>query len=109
MRSLAGSTVESLRQLREQVKFLARKKGVTVTDELIAQNQDAVDQLSSSVGDGFDRAYLDVLLRYLPRILDRCESVAGSTQDPDLKALVTSLVPILKARIEAVQTVKAEL
>jgi small subunit ribosomal protein S13 len=69
-------------------KTVARKKGVTVTDELIAQNQDVVDQLSSGVGDGFDRTYLDILLRYLPRLLDRCESVSSTTQDPDLKALV---------------------
>jgi putative membrane protein len=109
VRSLAASTVDSLRQLREQVKVLARKKGVTVTDELIAQNQDAVDRISSAGGDGFDRDYLDLLLKYLPRVLARCESVAGTTQDPDLKALAASLVPVLKARIEAVETVKSNL
>jgi predicted outer membrane protein len=109
VRSLAASTSDSLRQIRETVKILARKKGVTVTDELIAQNQDVVDQLSSAGGDGFDRNYLDILLRYLPRIQDRCESVASTTQDPDLKALTSSLVPTIKARIEAVETVKAGL
>jgi len=66
VRSLAANTVDSLRQLREQVKLLARKKGVTVTDELIAQNQDAVDNISNSVGDGFDRAYLDLLCGIYP-------------------------------------------
>jgi predicted outer membrane protein len=109
VRSLAGSTVESLRQIRETIKVLARKKGVTITDELTAQNQDVVDKLSGSAGDGFDRTYLDILMQYLPRILQRCESVTDSTADPDLKALTAGLVPTLKARIEAVQTVKSEL
>jgi predicted outer membrane protein len=109
VRSLAGNTVESLRQIRESINVLARKKGVTISEELIAQNQDVVDKLSSSAGDGFDRTYLDILLQYLPRILQRCESVAASTQDPDLKALTSNLVPTLKTRIEAVQAVKADL
>jgi predicted outer membrane protein len=109
VRSLAGNTVASLRQVREAIKVLAGKKGVTISEELIAQNQDAVDRLSSSAGDGFDRTYLDTLLQFLPRILQRCESVTDSTQDADLKALTAGLVPTLKARIEAVQAVKADL
>ena len=109
VRSLAGSTVESLRQIRETVRILARKKGVTITDELIAQNQDAVDKLSSASGDDFDRTYLDILLQYLPRILSRCESVAASTQDPDLKPFASGLVPNLKSRIAAVEAVKSDL
>ncbi len=109
VRSLGASTAETLRQARETVRLLARKKGVTISDDLIAQNQDAVDKLSNAVGDGFDRTYLDVLLQYLPRILNRCESVAATTQDPDLKALAAGFVPMIKSRIAAVESVKSDL
>ena len=110
VRSLAASVTESLRQARETVRILARKKGVTISDDLIAQNQDTVDQLSNSGGgDTFDRTYLDILLQYLPRILSRCESVAATTQDPDLKALAASFIPMIKSRITMVETVKSDL
>jgi len=109
VRSLAANVTDSLRQARETVKVLARKKGVTVTDELTAQNQSAVDQLSNAGGDDFDRTYLDILLQFLPKILNRCESVAGTTQDPDLKALATSFVQTIQSRIAAVQAVKSAL
>jgi len=109
VRSLAANVTESLRQARETVRILARKKGVTISDDLIAQNQDAVDKLSNAVGDGFDRTYLDILLQYLPRILSRCESVAASTQDPDLKALAAGFVPMIKSRIAATESVKSDL
>jgi predicted outer membrane protein len=109
VRSLGGSVTESLRQVRETIRLLAKKKGVTISDDLIAQNQDAVDKLSSASGDDFDRTYIDILMQYLPRILSRCESVASTTQDADLKALTSNLVPTLTSRIAAVQAVKSDL
>ncbi len=109
VRSLGGNVSESLRQARETVKVFARKKNVTISDDLTAQNQSAVDTLSNAGGDAFDRTYLDILLQYLPRILSRCESVAASTQDPGLKALAAGFIPTIKSRIAAVESVKSDL
>jgi len=109
VRSLATRTTDSIRQIRETVRLLARKKGVVITDELTAQNQDVFDRLSNATGDGFDRTYLDILLQYLPRIQTRCENIVATTQDADLKALASSLIPTIKTRIGEVETVKSEL
>lgn len=109
VRSLAAETTESLRRVREMIRELARRKGVVVSDELIAQNQDVFDRLSNATGDGFDKTYLDILLQYLPRIQTRCENIVATTQDADLKALAASLIPKLKDRIAAVESVKSNL
>ena len=109
VRSLAARTTDSLRQIREQVRILARKKGVIISDELVAQNQDVFDRLSNATGDGFDRTYLDILLQYLPRIQSRCENIVSTTQDADLKALASSLIPAIKARVAEVEAVKSDL
>jgi len=109
VRSLAARTTDSLRQIREQVRILARKKGVVISDELIAQNQDVFDRLSNATGDGFDHTYLDILLQYLPRIQSRCENIVATTQDADLKALAASLIPPIKARVAEVEAVKSDL
>ena len=109
IRQLGGNVLESLRQAREQIKVLARKKGVEISDELNAQNQGVVDKLSSASYDEVDRTYLDQMLTYLPRILQACQSTAASTQDPDLKAFLTGVVPAIQARIAAVEAAKSNL
>jgi predicted outer membrane protein len=108
VRQLGASVTDSLRQAREGISLLAKKKGVTISDELSAQNQGVVDDLSGAAYDDFDRTYLDILLNYLPRILRRCQEIASTTQDPDLKAVAARMVSTIETRIAAVQAAKSE-
>lgn len=109
VRQLAANVLESLRQAREQIKILARKKGVEISDELNPQNQGAVDKLSSASYDEVDKTYIDMTLNYLPKIQQECRSTADGTQDPDLKAFLTSVIPSIESRLAAVQAVKANM
>lgn len=107
VRQLGANVLESLRLAREQIKVLGRKKAVELSEDLIAQNQDVVDKLSSASYDEVDRIYLDLMLKYLPKILQNCQSTAAGTQDPDLKAFLAGVIPAIESRITAVQAVKA--
>ena len=51
VRQLGANVTDTLRQARDAVRILARKKGVEVSDDLNTRNQDAVDKLSSASGD----------------------------------------------------------
>jgi len=109
VRSLGASAVWSLRTIRERIRFFARKKGVTLSDDLTAQNQYATDTLANAGGDDFDRTYLKLILEYLPKILSEFKSVSGSTYDPDLKAITTRAIPTIQARIHAAEVAKEHL
>lgn len=109
VRQLGGNVVDSLRAAQEQIKVFAKRKSITLSDDLIAQNQDVVDKLTNAGGDDFDKTYVDTILKFLPKILQNCQTTAASTQDADLKALLAGIIPSLQGRIAAVQGVKLDL
>jgi putative membrane protein len=109
VRSLGAGAVGTLRNIREKLHYFARKKGVTLSDDLTAQNQYAIDTLTNASGEDFDQTYLKLILEYLPKILGEFKTVAGATHDPDLKAVTTRAIPTIQARIRAAQTAKERL
>jgi putative membrane protein len=109
VRSLGAGAVGTLRNIRGRLSYFAKKKGVTLSDDLTAQNQYAIDTLSNASGDDFDQTYLKLILDYLPKILDEFKTVAGTTYDPDLKAVTTRAIPTIQARIRAAKTAREHL
>jgi predicted outer membrane protein len=109
VRQLAQNAIRPLRREREEIKNLANRKRVPVSANLTASNRNAVSRLSSAPGRSFDRTYVDILLQRLPVILESSKATVSTTQDADLKAFLTRIIPRLEARISAAQAVRANL
>jgi putative membrane protein len=80
----------------DELKEIARSKGIQVSDKLSAKDQMMKDRLSKLSGEQFDRAYMsDMVKDHTQDVADfKLESSSGT--DPDAKDFAATTLPTLQ-------------
>ncbi|MES2310166.1 MAG: DUF4142 domain-containing protein, partial [Verrucomicrobiota bacterium] len=83
------------RKMNDDLKALAKKKGVTLSDTLDSKHQKKIDDISSTASDSFDKKYLACLVESHQTNIRKFEKIQKSTQDSDLQHFVAQYLPAL--------------
>lgn len=90
----------------KQAVALAQKLQVTpmtnaVTKSLLAGEKTTTKMLKSKRGKAFDKAYIDNEVAYHKAVINAVEKVLiPESSNPELKALLTKVMPLLKSHLE---------
>lgn len=90
--------------VNNQLKQLAKKKGVTLPTKLDSTNQQVKQRLSQLSGTDFDRDYSDQMLQDHQKDVSAFQTEAQQGQDPDVKAFAAQKLPTLQAHLQQVSS-----
>jgi len=106
VRDFAQKMIDDHTQAQKDLEQLAQSKGVTLPSEPDKKHQAAAKKLSALEGDKFDKQYMSQGgvrdHRDTHKLLQRAQTRAT---DPDLKALVTKMTPIVSQHMTMAQDV----
>lgn len=115
VRLFAQTMIRDHRGVIEQAAALAERLGVTPADNetsqaLAAQAADTRNDLAALQGASFDRAYMANEVAYHEAVIAAVEdTLVPNTSNAELKALLESVVPALRAHLEHAQRLSAAL
>ena len=115
VRAFAETMVRDHEGVIEQAAQLAKKLGVTPEDNdtsrgLTASASATLEKVSGLSGAAFDRAYMDNEVAYHRAVIDAVENtLIPNTENGELKQLLQSVVPALKAHLDHAERVAAAL
>jgi putative membrane protein len=95
----------------EDLRALARRKGLTLPEQLDAAHAGAVDNLSKLEGGQFDRAYIESMVKDHQEDVAEFQEAAKVTKDAELRAFIVKTLPTLQThlrKIEAIAAAKAK-
>lgn len=104
VKALAKAEVEEQTVLSAKLKEVANVKGVTLPKELPEKEQKQVAKLEAMEGAEFDKAYLKQSGVAGHKMLQKTMTqVEAKAQDPTLKALAATTLPVIKMHLEAAE------
>lgn len=89
----------------EEMKALAKSKGITLPTAISADEQKVKDDLSSKSGADFDKAYVNNMIDDHKNDIKEFEDATKNLKDPDLKAFAVKTLPTLKMHLDAIQKI----
>ena len=95
-------------KINDDLKALAKRKGLTLPDQLDATHAGLIDGLSKLEGDQFDKAYIDGMIKDHQKDLEEFEDESKRVSDAELKVFVTKVLPTLKSHLEHIKGVEAD-
>lgn len=115
VREFAATMIRDHGSVNARAAALAKKLGVTPTDNAVSQSLQAAakaahDSLAGLQGAAFDRAYIAHEVGYHQAVLDAIDKVLiPNTQNAELKQLLTDVRPVVAAHLEHAQQLKTQL
>ncbi len=95
-------------KVNTELKALAAKKNVTVTDD-IGKHKATMDKLTGQTGPGFDRTYVDAMVNDHEADVAEFQKQADNATDPDVKAFAAKTLPTLKKHLEAIKAIQSKM
>ena len=92
-----------------ELKALAKSKGISLPATLDHGEQQIKDDLSGKSGADFDKAYIKNMIGDHQKDIKDFQEAIGTLQDADLKAFAEKTLPILKMHLAAVQKINDQL
>src|ERR1700712_3440334 len=89
----------------DEMKALAKTKGITLPVAIDTDEQKVKDDLSAKSGADFDKAYVSNMIDDHKKDIKEFEDAAKNCKDADLKAFATKTLPTLKMHLEAIQKI----
>jgi putative membrane protein len=89
----------------DQLKTLAKNKGITLPATLSADEQKTKDDLSAQSGDKFDKAYVKDMIKDHKEDIQSFKDAIKTLKDPDLKAFATNTLPVLEKHLDAIEKI----
>src|SRR3546814_3622356 len=83
-------------QADNELKALAKKKGVTLPAALDKDHQDKLDDLNKASAKNFDDEYSDMMSSAHDDAVDLFSDTANDSKDADIKMFATATLPTLK-------------
>ena len=93
----------------EELKKIAAKKNIKIPAELEAKHKSAMDKLTKSKGDEFDREYMSLMVDDHKDDVEKFQRQADKGKDPELKKFAQDHVPILKKHLELAEQTRKQL
>lgn len=115
VRGFAETMIRDHEGVIEKAAALAKKLGVTPEDNdtsqgLTASAHATLERLSGLSGAAFDRAYMDNEVAYHRAVINAVENtLIPNTENAELKQLLQSVVPALKAHLDHAEHVASAL
>ena len=115
VKQFAATMITDHTAVNEQAAALAKKLGVTPADNAVSQSlENGATQARATLeplhGKSFDRAYMDREIAYHQAVLDAIDKLLIPTTDnAELKQLLTAVRPAVATHLEHAKQVRAEL
>jgi putative membrane protein len=104
VKSFGQRMVDDHGRAGEELKTLARNKGITLPADIDAKDKALRDRLLKLSGDGFNRAYMAAMLDDHRKDVDAFRIEARSGKDPDVKAWAAKTLPTLTEHLKLAQS-----
>ncbi|GAA4312187.1 DUF4142 domain-containing protein [Compostibacter hankyongensis] len=92
----------------DSLKTLAARKSITLPDSLDQAHRSDVDKLSS-MSKGYDKAYIDDMVKDHEKDIDEFEKGAQNVKDPDIQAFITQTLPVLRTHLDSAKAIQESL
>ena len=89
----------------DQMKTLAKNKGISLPATLSTANQKLKDDLNSKSGKDFDKAYVKAMIEDHKEDIEAFENATKILQDAELKAFAVNTLPVLKKHLDAIEKI----
>jgi len=89
----------------DEMKALAKSKGIVLPDAIGSDEQKTKDDLSAKSGADFDKAYVSNMIDDHKKDIKEFEDATKNLKDPDLKAFAVKTLPTLKMHLDAIQKI----
>ena len=84
----------------DELKALATNKGLALPMDLDAEGQKTQKELSKKIGEDFDKAYMDDMVKDHEKDVAEFHKETTAAQDADLKAWVSKTLPTLQDHLK---------
>lgn len=109
LRRFCEQIVQEHGRANDELKSLAEGKGILVPATPMPQQQRDLQQLAACSGSDFDRACMRLMLVERRKTIDLFDKQAQVGSDPDVKAFVVRMLPVLKHRLFVAETTERAL
>ena len=106
VREFGQMMVKDHSAINDDLKALAAKEGVTLSDSLDAKHQAMVDKLAALTGSAFDAAYVAAMVKGHKMDAKEFKAESASTTDADIKSFVDKSLPIVQMHLEHIKALK---
>ena len=107
--NFAKSNLEDLKKLDEEIAEVARKKDITLADELSPEHSTLLKQLSSAERTEFDASFIRIVGNINEANTATFTTKATDAYDPDIRAFAARKLDLLRAHSESVSSIRQEL
>lgn len=105
VKDFGGMMVSDHSKANDEMKALAKSKGITLPDSIDSKEQKVKNDLSAKTGADFDKAYVNNMIDDHKEDIKEFEDAAKNLKDPDLKAFAVKTLPTLKMHLDAIQKI----
>lgn len=106
VKDFGGMMVSDHSKANDEMKALAKSKGITLPDSVDSKEQKVKNDLSAKTGADFDKAYVSNMIDDHKEDIKEFEDATKNLKDPDLKAFAVKTLPTLKMHLEAIQKIR---
>jgi putative membrane protein len=89
----------------DQMKTLAKNKGISLPATLSRDEQKLKNNLSSKSGEDFDKAYVKAMIKDHKEDIKDFQDAIKSLKDTDLKNFAINTLPVLKKHLDAIKKI----
>jgi putative membrane protein len=105
VKDFGGMMVTDHSKANDEMKALAKSKGITLPDSLDSKEQKVKTDLSAKSGADFDKAYVSNMIDDHKEDIKEFEDAVKNCKDADLKAFAVKTLPTLKMHLDAIQKI----
>jgi len=105
VKDFGSMMVKDHSKANDEMKALAKSKGITLPDSIDSKEQKVKSDLSAKSGADFDKAYVSNMIDDHKEDIKEFEDAAKNVKDPDLKAFAVKTLPTLKMHLDAIQKI----
>lgn len=91
-----------------ELKALAAKKNIELPAD-IGSHRSTIDKLKGLMGKDFDHKYVDAMVDDHDKDVSAFQAQADKSADPDVKAFAAKTLPVLKAHLEKIKAIQAQI
>jgi len=95
-------------KLNDQMKQVASQENMSLPTDLDAKDQAEYNKLSQLSGTAFDKAYMKDMVKDHQMDIKEFQKESNSGQDPQLKQLASTALPILQSHLQMAEDTQAK-
>ena len=105
VKDFGAMMVKDHSKANEELKALAKTKGIMLPVAIDKEDQKVKDELSAKSGAAFDKAYVSDMIDDHKADIKEFEKASKNCKDEDLRAFAVKALPMLKMHLDAIQKI----